>query len=66
MGALQAVLDLDALAGLHEPVFVVIRLDVLQAAGVHLVDGPVHMQVVGVDMHGADALMVAVADGRLT
>ena len=62
VGAGEAVRDFESFARFHKPGRVSERLNVLQAGRVNLVDGDVDVQMIGVDMHGADALMVGKAD----
>ncbi len=60
----QPVLHLQLGAGLLQPEMIPERLDVPECLGMHLVDGDVHVPVVGVLVHRRDALVLREAERR--
>src|SRR5687768_2245287 len=60
--ASQSMLKLQAFARFHEFLLVEVRFYVLESFGVNLVYCNVDMQMIRVDMNGADALMFGIAD----
>ncbi|SON76150.1 hypothetical protein XFF6166_150039 [Xanthomonas citri pv. fuscans] len=43
IGSLKVVFNFEAFARLHQPLFIVIRLDILQAGRMHFVNGDVNV-----------------------